>query len=145
MFKKILVPTDGSERSEQAIQGAIELAKALSTEILLLTVVEPYSYTNLSEYRPETIDEYDTRVTLEADACLDKAHDLCLKAGLTKVRTEVVKAFSPAEAIIEAAQQHQCDLILMASHGRKGISALLLGSETQKVLTHSRIPVLVYR
>ena len=112
---------------------------------MLVTVIEPYSYTNLSEYRPETIEQYDERVTADAEERLDFAQRLCKDMGVETVRTEMVKSFSPAEAIIELAKLNHCDLILMASHGRKGIAAVLLGSETQKVLTHSQIPVMVYR
>ena len=145
MFKRILVPTDGTERSANAVKGAAGFAKALGAEIVLVTVIEPYSYTNLSEYRPETIEQYDERVTADAEERLDFAQRLCKDMGVETVRTEMVKSFSPAEAIIELAKLNHCDLILMASHGRKGIAAVLLGSETQKVLTHSQIPGMVYR
>ena len=120
MFKRILVPTDGTERSANAVKGAAGFAKALGAEIVLVTVIEPYSYTNLSEYRPETIEQYDERVTADAEERLDFAQRLCKDMGVETVRTEMVKSFSPAEAIIELAKLNHCDLILMASHGRKG-------------------------
>lgn len=144
MYKKILVPTDGSELSVKAVQGAVKFAKSLGASLVVVTVAEPYSYTNLSEYRPESIEQYDERVTEEAEDRLRDAAELCAKGGV-EVVTEMVKSFSPAEAIIQQTKRHNCDVIFMASHGRKGIAAVLLGSETQKVLTHSQIPVMVYR
>ena len=137
MYNRILVPTDGSELSDKALEAAADFAKALGSSIVIITVIEPYSYTNLSEYRPESIDQYDSRVKEMAQELVEKKDINC----------EVVafKSFSPAEAIIDAANEYNCDLIFMASHGRQGFAAVLLGSETQKVLTHSKIPVMVYR
>lgn len=144
MYKRILVPTDGSERSMKAIEGAAKFAKPLGATLVVMTVIEPYSYTNLAEYRPESIEQYDERVTAEAEERLEAAKKVCDDAGV-ETKTLMMKSFSPSEAIIEAADKNGCDIIFMASHGRKGIAAVLLGSETQKVLTHSRYPVMVYR
>lgn len=144
MYKRILVPTDGSERSLKAVEGAAKFARPLGAALVVLAVVEPYSYTNLAEYRPESIEQYDQRVTDEAQNRLDEAREAAEKCGAL-VHTVMVKSFSPAEAIIDQAKRNQCDIIFMASHGRKGIAAVLLGSETQKVLTHSDIPVMVFR
>ena len=144
MYKRILVPTDGSERSVKAVEGAARFARPLGATLVVMTVVEPYSYTNLAEYRPESIEQYDERVTAEAEERLEAARKIAVAAGV-EVKTVMVKSFSPAEAIIEQAEKNGCDIIFMASHGRKGIAAVLLGSETQKVLTHSRFPVMVYR
>jgi nucleotide-binding universal stress UspA family protein len=144
MMKKILLPTDGSELSTKAIAGAVELAAAIGAQIVGMTVVEPYSYSSLSEYRPESFDDYEARMekaAMERLAGLESA----AKAAKVPVQTMVVKSFSPYEAIIDAATKNGCDAIFMASHGRRGINAVLLGSETQKVLTHSTIPVMVYR
>ena len=140
MYNRILVPTDGSELSDKALEAAADFAKALGSSIVIITVIEPYSYTNLSEYRPERIDQYDSRVKEMAQERLEIAEK-------KDINCEVVafKSFSPAEAIIDAANEYNCDLIFMASHGRQGFAAVLLGSETQKVLTHSKIPVMVYR
>ena len=144
MYNRILVPTDGSELSDKALEAAADFAKALGSSIVIITVIEPYSYTNLSEYRPESIDQYDSRVKEMAQERLEIARELVEKKD---IYCEVVafKSFSPAEAIIDAANEYNCDLIFMASHGRQGFAAVLLGSETQKVLTHSKIPVMVYR
>lgn len=144
MFKRILVPVDGSELSFKAVGGAARFAKPLGATIVLMTAIEPYSYTNLSEYRPESIEQYDERVTEEAQKRLETAKNICDDAGVV-CSTVSVKSFSPSEAIIEQAEKSKCDVVFMASHGRKGLAAVLLGSETQKVLTHSRIPVMVYR
>jgi nucleotide-binding universal stress UspA family protein len=144
MFKKILLPTDGSELSAKAIQGGLEFAKALKASVVGVTVVEPYSYSNLSEYRPETLDDYEQRMMKSAAERLGTVADAAAKAAVP-FETVTVKSFSPFEAIIDTAKAKGCDVIFMASHGRRGLSAVLLGSETQKVLTHSAIPVMVYR
>ena len=144
MYKRILVPTDGSERSVKAVEGAARFAKPLGATLVIMTVIEPYSYTNLAEYRPESIEQYDERVSAEAEERLAEAKRVADAVGVEN-KTVMVKSFSPSEAIIEQAEKNGCDIIIMASHGRKGIAAVLLGSETQKVLTHSRFPVMVYR
>ena len=144
MLQKILVPTDGLELSLQAMKGAVELAGRLGSHIVGVTVVEPYAYASLSEYRPETIAEYEQRADQLAR---ERLAVLEAQATAAKVpfETVVARSFSPYEAIIETANRTQCDAIFMASHGRRGLSAVLLGSETQKVLTHSHLPVMVYR
>ena len=144
MYKKILVPIDGSELSYQAVAGAANFAKAMGAEVYVLTVIEPYSYTNLSEYRPESIEQYDQRVKDQARETLEKARAYFDKVGV-ECKFCSKKSFSPCEAIMEVCDEIGCDLIFMASHGRKGIEAVLLGSETQKVLTHSKVPVMVFR
>lgn len=119
MYKRILVPTDGSERSVKAVEGAARFARPLGATLVVMTVVEPYSYTNLAEYRPESIEQYDERVTAEAEERLEAARKIAVAAGV-EVKTVMVKSFSPAEAIIEQAEKNGCDIIFMASHGRKG-------------------------
>lgn len=143
-MSKILVPTDGSELSEKAIQGAVQLAKQLGSRIVGLTVVEPYSYASLSEYRPESFEDFEVRTQKIAQERLGK-FEAAAKAGGIKFESTIVKSFSAYEAIIDTANKQECDAIFMASHGRHGLNAVLLGSETQKVLAHSRIPVMVYR
>ena len=144
MFTKILVPTDGSDLSIKAVRGAIAMAKRMNARIVGVTVVEPYAYTTLSEYRPEPAGEYEQRVEAVARERLAVIENGARQADVP-AETTVVRSFSPYEAIIDTARQRQCDVIFMASHGRKGLSAVLLGSETQKVLCHSDIPVMVYR
>jgi nucleotide-binding universal stress UspA family protein len=144
MFKRILVPTDGSELSNKAIAAAIDLAKSLGATVVGMTTLEPYSYSNLSEYRPETLDDYESRMDQIGAERLGRIADAAARAGVP-VETVTAKSFSPFEAIIDTAKGRSCDLIIMASHGRRGLNAVLLGSETQKVLTHTGIPVMVYR
>lgn len=144
MYKRILVPTDGSTLSIEAIKGAARFAQPIGASVVLITVIEPYSYTSLSEYRPESIDDYDERMRQVAADRLADARNVFDEAGVP-VEAIALKSFSPAEAIIDASESHDCDCIFMASHGRKGLAAVLLGSETQKVLTHSKLPVMVYR
>ena len=144
MFKRILVATDGTDLSLKAATGGAKLAKAFGAELVGVTVVEPYSYATVSEYQPETSDVYETRVAQIAAERLKRFSDCVSSAGVT-ARTLTERAFSPYEAIIECAKRQNCDLIVMASHGRRGLTGVLLGSETQKVLTHSTVPVLVYR
>ena len=144
MFKKILLPTDGSELSAKAVAGAVDFAAKLGAGLVGLTVVEPYSYASLSEYRPESFEDYEARMETLANERLANLRAACQAAGVA-CETAVVKSFAPYEAIIDTASKFGCDVIFMASHGRRGLNAILLGSETQKVLTHSSIPVMVYR
>jgi len=144
MFSKILVPTDGSELSDRASRGAVKMASRIGARLVGMTVVEPYAYTTLSEYRAEPAADYERRVEAlarERLALLESA----AKAANVEIETTVVRSFSPYEAIIDTARRRGCDAVFMASHGRRGLSAVLLGSETQKVLTHTDIPVLVFR
>lgn len=104
MYKRILVPTDGSERSVKAVEGAARFARPLGATLVVMTVVEPYPYTNLAEYRPESIEQYDERVTAEAEERLEAARKIAVAAGV-EVKTVMVKSFSPAEAIIEQAEK----------------------------------------
>ncbi|MCX8115342.1 MAG: universal stress protein [Burkholderiaceae bacterium] len=144
MFRKILVPTDGTELSAKAINGAVEVARQLGAQVVGVTVIEPYSYSSLSEYRPESFEDYEARMEKVARQRLEKLESVA-KAANVPVETVIARSFSPYEAIIETAKERGCDAIFMASHGRRGLNAVLLGSETQKVLTHSTIPVMVYR
>ena len=144
MFKKILLPTDGSELSAKAIAGGLQFAKTLNASVVGVTVVEPYSYSNLSEYRPETLDDYEQRVTKAAAERLGQVADAAARLSVP-VETVTAKSYSPFEAIIETAKTRGCDVIFMATHGRGKVATLILGSVTQKVLTQSKLPVLVYR
>lgn len=144
MFKKILVPTDGSELSNKAVQAAIGFARDTGATIIGLTVVDPYPYSGLAEYRPESYNDYHNRMLKEAETRLETLAKNA-KAAEVAVETVTQENAQPWEGIIRTAQEKGCDLIVMASHGRRGVQALLLGSETQKVLTQSKIPVLVYR
>ena len=144
MFKRILVPTDGSELSLRAVNTAVQLAKTLGAGLVGVTVVEPYTYSGISEYRPEPLDDYEARMDKLAATRFEPL-ETAAKASNVACTTLMKKSFSPFEAIIDTAKQKECDLIVIASHGRRGISGVLLGSETQKVLTHTTIPALVVR
>ena len=144
MLTKILVPTDGSELSLKAIEGGIELARRLGAGLVGMTVIEPYPKLMAGQGHVESHAQYDARMQAEAKVRLAPLEAGAAAAGLA-VQSVVQSSVSPYEAIIQAAKDHGCDGIVMSSHGRRGISGLLLGSETQKVLTHSTIPVLVFR
>lgn len=145
MFKHLLLPTDGSELSEIAIQKGIQFAKEINARVTGLHVLPEF---HVFTYRPEMLEETREEFTRDARtraarylSAIEKAAN---QAGV-RCDTGYTTSAHPYEAIIRAAEENGCDLIMMASHGRRGVQALLIGSETQKVLTHSKIPVLVYR
>jgi nucleotide-binding universal stress UspA family protein len=145
MFKHILLPTDGSPLSEAAIQQGVRFAKSINARVTGLCVM-PRQHTVFcdAEIPAEALEQAARRRRDLAEVYLAVLEKAAKEAGVV---CEVVYEPNdlPYEAIIRVAEQRGCDLIMMASHGRKGVGALLLGSETQKVLTHSKIPVLVYR
>jgi len=144
MYKRILVPTDGSELTAKAVQTAIQLAKLAGAELLTIGVKEPFPYSAISEMQPVPPQEFFDAQERMASAHVKTVAEAAAAVGV-KCQGHTVEALHPWEAIIEHAREKQCDLIVMASHGRRGVAALLLGSETQKVLTHSALPVLVVR
>ena len=147
MFKHILVPTDGSELSQDTVRRAVSFAKETGARITAFYAKPEYPVTYYGEgvlidtTSPEKFAEL---AEAQAQEILDFAANLCQEAGVPCTKLTAVSDI-PYEAIIEAATNSACDLIFMASHGRRGFTSLLLGSETQKVLTHSTIPVLIYR
>ena len=145
MFKHILMPTDGSPLSELAIRKGMEFANSGNARVTGFCVVPAFHvFTYKTEMLEDTEKEYakDSRAHAEENlAVVAKA----AKAAGVQCDTTYVINDRPYEAIVKAAEEKGCDLILMASHGRSGMSGVLLGSETQKVLTHTGIPVLVYR
>ena len=145
MFKRILLPTDGSPASQQAILAGVALARETGAEVIGLTVVPPFHTLSVdAEMLESTPAEYEQQARRQAERILADVEEAAREAQVP-CRTQQASGDSPDEAIISTARDKGCDLILMASHGRKGIKGLLLGSETQKVLVHSAIPVLVYR
>ncbi len=145
MYQHIVVPTDGSALSAHAVDQALALARTLGAKVTLMTVVEPFHMFSMSpDQLVDTRDQYIQRAQEEASRSLQDASAKARFAGVIH-ETIVVENDHPYEAIIETARKQNADLIAMASHGRRGVSALVLGSETLKVLTHSLIPVLVYR
>jgi nucleotide-binding universal stress UspA family protein len=144
MFKRILIPTDGSDITKKAVDTAITLAKTLGAQLYIISVKEPFPYSAISEMQPTPPQEFfDAQERIAAKRIATVA-DACKAAGVP-YQAHTVEALHPWEAIIDHAKRQECDLLVMASHGRRGVSALLLGSETQKVLTHSTVPVLVVR
>ena len=145
MFKHVLIPTDGSALSRMALDRGLALAKSLDARVTVLHVATPFHVvTTDSVALSDTRDQYERYVKAQAQEITSAAETSAKEEGVNAHGVYVV-AEHPYEAIIKTAQDEGCDLILMASHGRRGIKGLLLGSETQKVLTHSAIPVLVYR
>lgn len=147
MFKKILLPTDGSELSRQAAQRAVIFAKEIRAQLVIFLATPKYSLDLLDEGSPLTYtqpQEYAAQMHDRVTRYLGEVEKLCADADVVCTAMTVTSDV-PYEAIVKAAESEHCDLIFMASHGRRGISAVLLGSETNKVLSHSKIPVLVYR
>jgi nucleotide-binding universal stress UspA family protein len=147
MFKKILVATDGSDLSRKAVDAAISLAAQNQAELVALTVVPhyPIGYVDgAMAISAEEIAATEARWALAARKVLDGVAESARAKGIP-VETEAIPSADVAETVISAARKHGSDLIVMASHGRKGVKRLLLGSETQHVLTHSELPVLVLR
>jgi len=144
MYQRILVPTDGSEITAKAVQTAIGLARSLGAQLHTISVKEPFPYSAISEMQPTPPQEfYDAQERIASSRVQQVLH--AAEAANLSCEAHTVEALHPWEAIVEYAKQQQCDLIVMASHGRRGMAALLLGSETQRVLTHSTVPVLVVR
>ena len=147
MFKHILVPTDGSQLSEDTARRAVSFAKEAGAQITAFFAKPEFPVTYYGEgvlidsTTPEKFAELSEE---QAQKILGFVDNLCQQEGVL-CTTMTLTSDVPYEAIIEAATQSDCDLIFMSSHGRRGLSALLLGSETNKVLTHTNIPVLVYR
>lgn len=149
MYSHILIPTDGSTLAEQAVVKGLELAKALGAAVTVMTVVEPfhlvtYAMTGEATQLSDRVRAYERQAAGQAKVVLDAAASQASAAGVA-AETVAVEADHPSEAIIRTAGEKGADLIVMASHGRRGMAALVLGSETTKVLTHSKIPVLVLR
>jgi nucleotide-binding universal stress UspA family protein len=144
MYQRILVPTDGSEITAKAVASAVALAKLAGATLTTLSVKEPFPYSAISEMQPVPPQEfYDAQERIAASR-VKAVLEAAAAAGVT-CEGATVEALHPWEAILDTAKQKGCDLIVMASHGRRGMAALLIGSETNKVLTHSPLPVLVVK
>lgn len=153
MFKKILVPTDGSPLSEKAISAALEFARKMDASVVAIAVAEPYPFVapvsgglivepSITRSDVQLMnDEYLLNLAKEnAQAVASAAQS----AGVN-CETKTIVSFKPYEEIIKAIDEFSCDVVFMASHGRKGVSKLFLGSETQKVLSGATVPVMVFR
>jgi nucleotide-binding universal stress UspA family protein len=146
MFERIIIATDGSALSRKAVRHGIGLAAATDAELVALTVVPHYPVTFLGglTLSPREMAGIEKRWAKEGQAVVDKVRDAAQAQGVA-AKAVVSRSNLVAEAIMAAAKKYKCDLVVMASHGRKGIKRVLLGSETQQVLTHSSVPVLVVR
>lgn len=147
MYKRILVPTDGSPLSKKAVRGAIDLAAAVGAELVALNVVPRYPmsyFEGAVVASPKEVARVEKQWQDRGQALAGDVVAAAQKAGVT-ARAVTARSDLVAEAILAAVRKNRCDLVVMASHGRKGIKRLLLGSETQHVLTHGQVPVLVLR
>ncbi len=145
MYKCILLPTDGTEFCQRAIRHGIALAKLVGAKVVGVTVTQPLHSALPRSLIPKNLAGVIHGETVKAaDDKLAVVEMLAREAGV-QVETVRLSNDHPWEAIVEAAKDKGCDMIVMASHGRRGVSAVVLGSETQKVLTHSTVPVLVVR
>jgi nucleotide-binding universal stress UspA family protein len=147
MFKHILIPTDGSNVAAKAIDAGVRLAAEMGAKVTGFHAEQPRPlHLHVKGYAVEKdlIAELDRRSHQFAERCVAQIEDAA-KADGVPFEAVVVKSTRPYEAIIQAALERNCDAIFMASHGHRGLDGLLLGSVTQQVLTHSKIPVLVFR
>ena len=145
MYTHLLLPTDGSALSERAIDHGVALAKAVHASVIGVTVCEPLSALSIEAVAIADVSEdYRKEVAAAADKHLDVVRKAAAAAGVV-CDVVHVEGPHPYQGIIDTAKAKGCDVIVMASHGRRGLSAIVLGSETVKVLTHSTIPVVVCR
>jgi nucleotide-binding universal stress UspA family protein len=147
MYKHILIPTDGTPTAEKAVKAGLRFAKWSKAKVTVFTAMPEYRTPTSAEVAARnviSIAEHERRSMAQAKKLLDKVARRAKAAGV-KLATDAALSDRPADAIVAAAQKNGCDLIFIGSHGRKGLSALLLGSQTHEVLNRSRIPTLVYR
>ena len=145
MFKHILLPTDGSELSERAVLAGVSFAREVGAEVIGLTVRPGFhTFTYKTDMLEDTEHQFNASTEQQAENYLTFIGNAARTAGVGCTLLQVVSD-DPYEAILQTARERKCDLIIMASHGRRGVKGVLLGSETQKVLVHTDIPVLVYR
>jgi nucleotide-binding universal stress UspA family protein len=147
MYQHILIPSDGSELAEKAVEAGVAFAASIRAKVTGFTAVPEYRTPSESELMSRhviSLSEYEEQAKRNAERILERIAQRARAAGV-EYEADFAQCDHPYEAIIRAAEAHGCDLIFMASHGRRGLSALMHGSETRAVLTHSTIPTLVYR
>src|SRR6516225_872872 len=152
MYRHILISTDGSELAEHAVTHGLSLAKSVGAKVTVIQVVEPLGWLTVSETKVQRsfvehggfqdLGKYMEHIKKQAASALDRAKEAAKQAGVS-CDTIQIEDVRPYQAIITTAADRRCDLIVMASHGRSGLSAVVLGSVTNKVLTHTKTPVLV--
>ncbi len=144
MFKKILVPSDGSPLAHQAAEFAADLAKVHDAQIIGVYVIDPFPYIGIGDASAIGLQAYLSEAQVAATQSLDDIRQVCVARGVT-FDGDTIERNVTYEGILETASAEGCDLIVMGSHGRKGIEALVLGSVAQKVLTHAKVPVLIVK
>lgn len=144
MFKKILVPTDGSPLALRAATTAVDLAKAHGAQVVGVYVIDPFPYIGIGDASAAGLQAYLAESRNVAGHALEALGKVCAAQGVAFVG-DTIERNVVYEGVIETAQAEECDLIVMGSHGRQGVKALVLGSVAQKVLTHTRLPVLIVK
>ena len=144
MFKKILVPTDGSALAQSAATTAAQLAKSQGAEVIGVYVIDPFPYIGMGEASAAGLQAYLAESRSLAGQALEALGKVCAAEGVP-FAGDTIERNVVYEGVIETAQAEGCDLIVMASHGRQGVKALILGSVAQKVLTHAKMPVLIVK
>ena len=144
MFKKILVPSDGSPLAHQAVEFAADLAKVHGAHIIGVYVIDPFPYIGIGDASAIGLQAYLSEAQVAATQSLDDIRQVCVARGVG-FDGDTIERNVTYEGILETASAEGCDLIVMGSHGRKGIEALVLGSVAQKVLTHAKVPVLIVK
>ena len=144
MFKKILLPTDGSDLSVFATRAAVGLAKSQGAQIVGVYVIDPFPYIGIGDASAVGLQAYLTEAKAAAGQALDAVGKVCAAEGVA-FAGDTIERNVVYEGILETAAAEGCDLVVMGSHGRQGIKALILGSVAQKVLTHAKVPVLIVK
>jgi nucleotide-binding universal stress UspA family protein len=143
MYKHVLIATDGSELAQKAVEHGLALAGVLGAKVTALTVTEPWPVVEAGGVmQASPVAEYERAMTQEANRTLGVVSEWAGRLGVACTAVHLADRY-PAEGIVETAEARGCDLIVMASHGRRGFARLVLGSQATRVLTHSAVPVLV--
>ena len=144
MFKKILVPTDGSDIARKAVVTAAQLAKNQGAQVVGVYVIDPFPYIGIGDASAAGLQAYLAEAKNVAGQALDTCAQVCQAEGVP-FAGDTIERNVVYEGVIETAEAEGCDLIVMASHGLQGVKALILGSVAQKVLTHAKVPVLIVK
>ena len=144
MFTRILIPTDGSDLANKAAKNALEMAKLQGASVVGVYVIDPFPYIGLGEASALGLQAYMEEVQVAAQSALTQIRAEAEALGV-RYQGDTIERSATYEGILDTAEAEHCDLIVMGSHGRQGMKAMILGSVTQKVLTHSKLPVLVIK
>lgn len=144
MFKKILVPTDGSDVGSKAAATAAQMAKESGGEVIGVYVIDPFPYIGIGDASAVGLQAYLSDAKRMAGEALDSVAQICRDQGVP-FAGDTIERNLVWEGILETAKAERCDLVVMGSHGRQGVKALILGSVAQKVLTHAELPVMIVK